>query len=86
MNDLASDAINCRRFVEMVTAYLEGDLDEETVRLVEAHLDLCDPCVVYLDQIRQTVVALSNTPFGTASDDARRTLLEAFRASGPPKT
>jgi anti-sigma factor RsiW len=74
-------ALDCQQFVELVTAYLEGSLDDDTARRVETHLDLCHPCVTYLDQVRQTVAALGTVPLGTLSDDSRQELLAAFRAA-----
>ncbi len=72
--------ITCREFVEIATDYLEGALPEEKLQLVEEHLILCDPCIVYLDQIRATVDAL---PGAIADeplpDNTRETLLTMFR-------
>jgi anti-sigma factor RsiW len=48
----------CNEAVELLTDYLEGALDEETTRRVEAHLELCPPCAVYLEQLRETSGAL----------------------------
>jgi anti-sigma factor RsiW len=48
----------CNEAVELLTDYLEGALDDVTTRRVEAHLDLCPPCQVYLDQLRETAAAV----------------------------
>ena len=50
--------VACREFVELVTEHLEGTLPEEVARAIRAHLELCDPCVVYLEQTRITVLLL----------------------------
>jgi anti-sigma factor RsiW len=42
----------CQELVELVTAYLDGSLDAADRERLEAHLKLCDPCVVYLEQFR----------------------------------
>ena len=47
----------CRDIVEIVTAYLEGALDEELHSRFEAHLAICDSCVAYVEQMRRTVAA-----------------------------
>jgi anti-sigma factor RsiW len=74
MNDL-----NCDEFVELVTAYLEGELDPDTERRFVDHLALCDGCDRYLDQIRVTVQTLGELPAAGLTDDRRERLLAAFR-------
>ena len=73
--------VDCRTFVELVTAYLEGAVDAHTAGLMDEHLDLCHPCVVYLDQVRQTVAALGTVSLGALPDASRAALLSAFRAA-----
>jgi len=75
--------IDCIDLVELVTAYLEGALDEERRITIEAHLRLCDGCQTYVEQIRETVDALGHLPLHAAQDlpdHVRRQLLAAFRA------
>ena len=43
---------NCQQVVELVTAYLEGDLSPEDTRQVEGHLSGCPGCDAYLAQMR----------------------------------
>ena len=73
-------SVSCKEVVELITDYLEGRLSEERRADVEAHLELCDPCVVYIEQMRQTIDVLGHVPLETLSDDAKSTLLDAFRA------
>jgi anti-sigma factor RsiW len=73
-------SVQCKEVVELVTDYLEGRLDEERRLDVEAHLALCDPCIVYIEQMRQTIRSIGYVPLDTLSDDAKSTLLDAFRA------
>ncbi len=71
--------LNCDEFVELVTAYLENQLDLETERRFVAHLAECDGCDRYLDQMRLTVRTLGELPAETMTDEARERLLTAFR-------
>jgi anti-sigma factor RsiW len=71
--------VNCDEFVELVTAYLEGALDEETARRFVAHIAECDGCERYLDQFRVTVRTLGGLPAESLTPDARERLLSAFR-------
>ncbi|MFB9676532.1 zf-HC2 domain-containing protein [Streptosporangium vulgare] len=59
---------SCEEAVELVTAFLEGDLDEPTRRRFEEHLDGCEGCERYLDQFRVTVEALGRLRTTEAPD------------------
>jgi predicted anti-sigma-YlaC factor YlaD len=48
----------CRDVVELATDYLEGALLEPLKSLLEEHLEECDGCVEYLEQLQQTVGVL----------------------------
>lgn len=72
-------SISCSEVVELITDYLENRLEPERRLTVEAHLDLCEPCVIYLDQMRETIRTLGHVPLETLSPEAQSTLLEAFR-------
>ena len=75
MNDL-----DCRQFVEQVTAFLEGDLGPDAEQRFVDHVGLCDGCDRYLDQVRQTVQALGDLPAEGISPETRTALLDAFRS------
>ena len=46
---------HCRDIVEVVTAYLDGALGDPDRRRFEAHLDDCEDCAAYVEQIRATI-------------------------------
>jgi hypothetical protein len=73
------EAIPCKQFVELVTDYLEGRLPAARVEQIDAHLADCHGCTTYLEQMRLTLEALGHIPEETISDQARETLLVAFR-------
>ncbi|TCC47409.1 zf-HC2 domain-containing protein [Kribbella capetownensis] len=72
--------LECREFVERVTAFLDGTLSAEAEQDFVDHLALCDGCERYLDQIRQTSQALHDLPGEGLPGDARSALLNAFRS------
>jgi len=72
--------LECREFVERVTAFLEGTLSPEAEQDFVDHLALCDGCERYLDQIRQTSQALNDLPGEALPGDTRSALLNAFRS------
>jgi hypothetical protein len=78
--------IDCIQVVELVTDYLEGAVDDATRSEIEAHLALCGPCQIYLDQMRATIDVLGHVPVETLTDEAQADLVAAFRdfrACGP---
>ncbi len=81
--------ISCREIVELVTDYLEGALSPEDRARFEAHLELCGPCVEYVEQVRASarIVAAATAELELRPD--RDALLNAFRdfhRSGPRKS
>ena len=71
--------IRCQEVVELITNYLEGQLDESTKRELEAHLGLCEGCAEYLRQMRTTIEAIGHVPLDSLSEMAKADLLAAFR-------
>lgn len=71
--------LECRQFVEQVTAHLERALTPAEEQAFVDHLTECDGCERYLDQIRQTTKALDSLPGGALSPESRATLLDTFR-------
>jgi anti-sigma factor RsiW len=71
--------IRCDEVVELITDYLEGQLDEPTRVELEAHLALCPGCAEYLRQMRLTIQALGHVALDSLSDAAKTELLTAFR-------
>jgi len=47
--------MNCREFVDFLMTYLDGELDEEPARVFEEHMQLCPPCLTFLDTYRETI-------------------------------
>jgi anti-sigma factor RsiW len=78
--------MNCTTFVELVTAYLEGQLSARDRADFEEHMRLCPGCDTYLDQFRTTISLLGQLPEESISSRARSRLLDAFadwRDRGP---
>jgi predicted anti-sigma-YlaC factor YlaD len=72
--------IACQEFVELVTDHLEGTLPEEVERAVAEHLELCEPCRIYLEQIRGTAGTMRTLLRPALSQPARDRLLDVFTA------
>jgi anti-sigma factor RsiW len=74
-----SQDITCKQVVEIITDYLEGSLNPEDRKRFEDHLQDCSGCRTYLEQMRQTILALGRLPELYISLEAQGTLLRAFR-------
>lgn len=48
-------AISCADALEVMTDHLEGALSETDAARMRAHLDGCEACTVFLDQLRATI-------------------------------
>jgi anti-sigma factor RsiW len=76
-----ADHLSCQQIVELVTDYLEGALPPDTASLFEEHLNFCDGCEVYLDEMRATIAAVGRADVVEEEMPAetRESLLTAFR-------
>ena len=75
---MTDPGLKCIEVVELVSDYLDGELDPETRRRVEEHLALCPPCRIYVEQVRGTVRALGHLPPDGLPEDAVAELETAF--------
>jgi len=71
--------LTCKEVVELVTDYLEGVLPADMHERFDQHMTACDPCVVYLEQMRQTIATLGKLPEDSISQTALDALLQHFR-------
>jgi anti-sigma factor RsiW len=60
MSDLNSSSpagfsIRCADAIELVTDYLDDALNAADLAAFQAHLDDCEGCTVFVDQIRMTI-------------------------------
>ncbi|WP_374777454.1 zf-HC2 domain-containing protein [Streptomyces sp. NBC_01310] len=77
--------MNCDEFVELVTSFLDGAMEEPTELDCLAHLARCEGCEASLEQFRQTIAILGELPRelpgASLSVGARDQLRGAFRAA-----
>ena len=69
----------CNELVELVSDYIEGRLPPREVARFDVHLEICEGCRTYVDQMRATIDTLGHLPEESITPQARDTLLEAFR-------
>ena len=74
-----AEHVTCQEVVELVTDYLERALPPEEAELFEQHINFCDGCEWYLEQMRATVAAVGRITEEDVPPDTREKLLSAFR-------
>lgn len=75
----STEHVSCQEVVELVTDYLERALPTDEAALFEQHLNFCDGCIWYVDQIRTTVATVGRISEEDVPDELRGQLLAAFR-------
>ena len=73
------DRITCQEVTELVSEYVEGTLGSHETALFEQHLNFCDGCDWYVDQMRTTIATVGRIEPAEVPDEMRDRLLAAFR-------
>ena len=73
------ERITCQEVTELVTEYIEGTLGAHEMALFEQHLNFCDGCDWYVDQMRVTISTVGRIEPEDVPPDVRDKLLAAFR-------
>jgi hypothetical protein len=75
----SGEHLSCQEVVDLVTDYLEEELADERTALFEQHLNFCEGCVLYVDQMRATVAMAGRIREEEVPPETRERLLTAFR-------
>jgi anti-sigma factor RsiW len=73
------EQLSCQELVELVTNYLEGTLPSADNLELERHLETCDGCRRYVEQMRTTIALTGEARSLDLAPEAEETLLAAFR-------
>ena len=76
------ERITCQEVTELVSEYIEGTLAAHETALFEQHLNFCDGCDWYVDQMRATIAVVGRIQEEDVPADVRDKLLTAFRDRG----
>jgi len=71
--------LNCKKVLREISSYLDGDLDEELKRVLEAHIKMCHHCQVVFDTTRKTIELYCDGKLFPLPDEVRSRLHEALR-------
>ena len=72
--------MSCQELVELVNEYLEGALAAEDKARFETHLDECEGCLNYLNQMRKTIELVGRLTEESVPSPTLDELMGAFRA------
>jgi anti-sigma factor RsiW len=75
----SADHITCQELVELASDYLEGALSPDERDLFEQHVNFCEGCEWYLDELRRTVATGERLREDQLSDEVLDPLMAAFR-------
>lgn len=68
----------CRELVELVSAYLDGELSWLDRMRFRAHVAMCPDCAAWLEQMEATTAALGRAPDLEIPPAIQTDMLEAF--------
>ena len=71
--------LTCAEVVDLVTEYLEGGLAASERERFEEHLGVCDWCVTYLEQMRQTIGSTGRLREEDLDPHLQDALVDVFR-------
>ncbi len=71
--------MNCRKAINEISNYLDGDLDNELRETIQAHLGNCHHCHAVFDTTRKTIELYCDGKLFELPGDVRQRLHEALR-------
>jgi anti-sigma factor RsiW len=69
----------CKEVVGLATEYVEAELTSEQATAFELHLNFCDGCSTFIDQIRETAATARRLSEEQIPEELRAKLIDAFR-------
>jgi anti-sigma factor RsiW len=72
--------MNCERAIELMSAYLDGELDAITNQEIEVHLNDCDKCTQAYESERDLIMAIAGGTYFKAPVELRQSIQSSLRA------
>jgi anti-sigma factor RsiW len=76
MNDVAT---TCEELRQQLAGYFDGELDPRLCVELERHLRGCDPCRVFVDSLRRTILLYRDYGRAPAPSGARARLIRVLK-------
>ena len=74
-----AEHITCQEVVELVTGYIDRALPADEAALFEQHINFCDGCIFYVEQMRATVATVGRIEEEDVPPETKDKLMAAFR-------
>ena len=75
----APEAVDCRRMVDFLGDYVDGDMKADVKAAVDNHLAACAPCVAFLRQYKFAPEAVRRTLMANVPKDLEDRVLSFLR-------
>lgn len=69
----------CKEIVDLATEYVEGAMTAAQMTQFELHLNFCEGCVAFVEQIRATAAMAGRLSEELIPEETKVRLLDAFR-------
>jgi anti-sigma factor (TIGR02949 family) len=69
----------CKEVVDLAADYVEGEMTAPQATAFEMHLNFCDGCSTFIDQIRETAATARRLSEEQIPEELRAKLISAFR-------
>lgn len=74
---------HCQQLLARLNDYIDGDLDSDLCRLLEAHLDSCSNCTIVLNTLEKTIeLCKLEGEKTTLPDETRQRLMNQLFPNG----
>jgi anti-sigma factor RsiW len=70
--------LSCGQVVQLVTDYVEGELDSAARLRFEEHVGICPPCRAFVGQMRVTRRVVGSVPSAPLPPSLEQALVDAF--------
>jgi anti-sigma factor RsiW len=71
--------VDCRRLGELLHDYIVGELPPEQLATLQAHIDQCPPCEIYVTTYRLTITMTRRLPPAEMPPDVAERLLNNLK-------
>jgi anti-sigma factor RsiW len=71
--------VSCKKTIDEISSYLDGELAAELKQSIETHLKKCRHCQIVFDTTRKTIELYCDGELFPLPDDVRRRLHEALQ-------
>ncbi len=69
----------CKKIMECLSDYMDGEASEQLCKMVEQHLEECDECKCMVENIKITIEMLHSLPEEKVPEDVEKSVLNRLK-------